>query len=398
MKNQHLHHLLPKYVRLRERLRQRILTGELAPHSLLPTEFDLIRTDQVSRGTVVKAIHDLVADQLVYRVQGKGTFVAGKPAKVVRGKAVGLVLQMDPHLFGPMARAVMEQLQRNGHHSLFVDAFQAETESHWVIPAIRDLLAQELDGVVLDGDSLFPFQLLENLSSHCAVTFIFRCETTRPLRANQVLSDDEKGGFLATRHLLDLGHRQILFVPTQTWNLECDSTGKRILRGARKALAEAGVAWHEGMVFERALTNGEPEAASRENKAAFQALLQEPDRPTAVFAFADYIAAELYAGARAAGLEIPRDLAVVGYFNTPWCQMLEPALTSVSVRERELARIAVDLTLKGIRDPQREPECILVSPELLRRDSTGRISAGGVPPLPEILPHLRRRPQKTVMQ
>jgi DNA-binding LacI/PurR family transcriptional regulator len=98
-----------------------------------------------------------------------------------------------------------------------------------------------------------------------------------------------------------------------------------------------------------------------------------PDRPTAVFASSDFRAAAVFEAARRAGLRIPQDLAVVGYYNTPWCHMLPVPLTSVDLRVDELARRAVAALNETTRN---STEVGPVQPALIERASSPPFAPG----------------------
>ena len=91
------------------------------------------------------------------------------------------------------------------------------------------------------------------------------------------------------------------------------------------------------------------------------------DRPTAVFTHQDSTALEVYKLLRKLNLKVPDDVALVGCFNTPWSEMMDPSLTSLSIREDELGRIIAETIAKNTDSA----EDIYIKPELIVRKSSG---------------------------
>jgi LacI family transcriptional regulator len=180
-----------------------------------------------------------------------------------------------------------------------------------------------------------------------------------------VVGDDTLGGYLATRHLIDLGHRDIGLVagpdhaPT--------AVGRRA--GYRQALREAGIPELPELVY--------PSSYSMESgEAAAEALLAGARRPTAVFAVNDNTAFGFTSVIQRAGLRIPQDLSIVGYNDIPLVARLAVPLTTVRVPFREIASAAVDGLLNSINGrPAISGGQRVLAPTLIPRASTGRLQA-----------------------
>ena len=137
------------------------------------------------------------------------------------------------------------------------------------------------------------------------------------------------GGLAATEHLLSLGHRRIAAIGGPR---EMLCTQARI-DGYRAALERAGVEFDRRLVLYGDFRHEGGFRASR-------ALLAMPDRPSAIFAGSDQQAMGAYEAARQAGLQVPRDLSVVGFDDLPLCQWLSPPLTTVRQPLEEMGRLA----------------------------------------------------------
>lgn len=148
-----------------------------------------------------------------------------------------------------------------------------------------------------------------------------------------VVPDESGGGHDATRMLLDQGHRHVAFLNT----LAPSPAREGRLLGYRRALAEAGIAYDPGLVFE---VRPEQEGGF----AAVPALLRSP--ATAVFCHNDRVAMGLYDGLRDRGLRVPDDLSVVGFDNQEVIAAhMRPPLSTVALPHEELGRRGVRVLL-----------------------------------------------------
>lgn len=218
--------------------------------------------------------------------------------------------------------------------------------------AAETLLDRNVDGLILATarlDDELPRLLRERRVAHALV---LRTDGISP----SALGDDEVGGYLAVRHLIDLGHRDIAVVTGPDFT----SSGKARLAGARRAMEEAGInapdKWliAAGYGIENGYTTGET-------------LLGASHRPTAIFAANDNIAMGVMAAAHHNGITIPDDLALVGYNDTPLSARLPTPLSSVHVPLDQIAATAIDL----IVNPGTEPLIRRSMPTLIPRQSSG---------------------------
>lgn len=181
-----------------------------------------------------------------------------------------------------------------------------------------------------------------------------------------VNSDDREGGYLGTKHLLDLGHRRIGFLG----GAKEISTSNPRQEGYLRALADYG-------------TNPEPRLMisagfdARFGHAAMLDLLALPLglRPTAVFAVNDLCANGAISAIREAGLRIPEDIAVVGYDDTEFCDTTRPTLTSVRMSVDELGSVAVRRLVRLLVGEADGPAELVLPVSLTIRDSCGARAA-----------------------
>jgi LacI family transcriptional regulator len=219
--------------------------------------------------------------------------------------------------------------------------------------AAETLLDRNVDGLILATarvDDELPDMLRQRKVAHALV---LRTDGLSP----SSLGDDEVGGYLAVRHLIDLGHRDIAVVTGPSFT----STGTARLAGARMAMTEAGInppnKWliAAGYGIENGFAAGETLLGGNEH------------RPTAIFAANDNLAMGTIAAAHRFHITLGEDLALVGYNDIPLSARLPTPLSSVRVPLDQIAVNAIDL----IVNPGKEPKIRKSLPTLMPRESSG---------------------------
>src|SRR5208282_2767731 len=169
-----------------------------------------------------------------------------------------------------------------------------------------------------------------------------------------------RGMFLATEHLVSLGHRRIAMIG----GTELSSTGIERLQGYREALAAYGLAPDPALHV--------PGAPTRSHGAeAVKALLARRAPPTASVCFNDVVAFGVMLGLRQRGREPGRDFAVVGCDDLAEAALWTPALTTIRIQSGAMGEAAAQLLLDRMADlsaPRRE---VVLQPELVVRESSG---------------------------
>nr|MDT0658993.1 LacI family DNA-binding transcriptional regulator [Micromonospora sp. DSM 115978] len=172
-------------------------------------------------------------------------------------------------------------------------------------------------------------------------------------------SNNWNGGLLAARHLLDLGHRRIAIISGQE-DVLCS---RARLAGFRFAHDEAGVPVDPSLVR---YGNFYVDAGYKHGLE----LLSRVDRPTAIFAGSDLQALGVLQAARRLGIEVPRDLSVVGYDDLPVAAWIGPALTTVNQPLQDMAGTATRMLLDLARGVDLPTSRVDLVTELVVREST----------------------------
>jgi DNA-binding LacI/PurR family transcriptional regulator len=179
----------------------------------------------------------------------------------------------------------------------------------------------------------------------------------------RVWIDHVSSTYQTTRYLIRLGHRRIILL-----NLDAPfyQPARMRRRGYEQALIEAGLAPDPAQIVEI----HQPTYDTDEWREVIEQRLAQPVRPTAVVAFNDEVALEVYAACRARGLHIPNDLSVTGCDDTLLARYADPPLTTVRIPAYELGRQAMNYLLRRIDGESVHADPVLrLAVELIARES-----------------------------
>lgn len=303
-----------------------------------------------------------VLNEMNYRRNG-----LARGLKRQRTDTMGLVLGDIANPFAAqLARAVRNVATARGY-SLFICI--SEHSAREDIAAFEALADHRVDGLIVAtrANKLGNDRLGELIDSGIPVALIGR--DFRHPGADLVASDNLKGGYDATKHLIDLGHRSIAFIGVSLTSRQ----GLRRFQGYLDALKDHGLAVDENLVVGQHEAEEQVPGYSTESLGyeAMQRLLALPKPPTAVFARNDFTAMGAMTAIKEAGLRVPEDIAVVGFDDVPLAMHTSPALTTVRQPTLEQGRIAAEFLLNRIEEdgPVTRQERILEC-ELIVREST----------------------------
>jgi LacI family transcriptional regulator len=228
-------------------------------------------------------------------------------------------------------------------------------------PQLEMLLERQVDGIVLASSTASNnADLLKRLLSLNKGLVLVDRDDHIGVTCHRVITDDEEVGRLATGHLIGLGHRAIAHLSAPAL-----VHARRREHGYHDTMREHGLAIDPDWVVPGGFLE-------REGYDAMQRLLRATRDVTAVFAVNDPAAIGAMKAAADAGLEVPRDISIVGAGDIAHGDMLKVPLTTVSWSRSELGRRAAELIVDQIEDHPSGPfERVIVPPRLVQRESSG---------------------------
>ncbi|MCU6432371.1 LacI family transcriptional regulator [Undibacterium sp. Jales W-56] len=226
----------------------------------------------------------------------------------------------------------------------------------------RVLMEKRIDGLILVSSGI-DLELTQLLADE-AIPKVLVDREVPGVAADFIEADHEQGGYLATRYLLDLGHRRIACVAGPKTLLPSSDR----VSGYLRALKEAGIDFNIDYLAHSDFT-------SQGGFSAFQQLLALPTRPTAIFASNDLMAIGGLCAAQQAGMRIPEELSVIGYDDIALASFSTPPLTTIAQPKHEIgvltARVLVNRIINAELPLRRE----MLETKLTVRQSTGPVPA-----------------------
>ncbi len=283
---------------------------------------------------------------------------AARELRERRSRSVGVLLNdMRALWFVDFLDGLTDGLNEQGRH-LLLNSGRLDRGRDDAVP--RTLANLGVVGLVLAGTQAVS-PVVEEVAQIVPTVAVGWRDLDLP-RLDIVANDDLLGGTLATRHLVELGHRRIAHiaghVPGST-----DEVSALRRRGYENTMREHGLAEHIQVETGDHTDDGGYRAAVR--------LLRSPNPPTAIFAVDDMTCLGAQAAAAELGVDVPRQLSLVGYDNTQLARLRSVWLTSVDSVGVEVGRLAARVLADRIDDPARPAQMHLLRPSVQERGSSG---------------------------
>jgi len=271
-----------------------------------------------------------------------------------RSLGVAISLLANPY-FAALMRAIEREAASAGYTVLLADTHDTVSIEQDTVRALR---SRRVDGVLLTpspGDGPVISELVS-----LGVPAVLLDRLTTRTDVDQVGVENIQSTSALTEHLASLGHRRIGLVSGAPGL----STSEERILGYRLGLGRGGLSWNPDLVLSGHSTRDGGAAAAA-------ALLSGPGRPTALVVANDAMMVGVLHQARRLGLAVGTDLAVVGFDEADWSDLVEPPLTTMAQPIEEIGRTAVRLLLARIGDPDRAGTTLRLPPRLMHRGSCG---------------------------
>jgi DNA-binding LacI/PurR family transcriptional regulator len=338
----------------------------LNPNERIESRTDLVKKYNVTRTTIDRAISELIGEGYLYSVNGSGTYVSEREVKMsqqnndVQAINWGIILPNIMHDTYPgILRGVEDITNANNINAIICNSDNdGEKQANYICK----LIDSGIKGLIVvpaisEKKEITTFKLLEEKN----IPFVFCNRGVEGIEAPKVMSNNFYGGYIATKHLLENGYKNIAYVSRQMYSVSTDR-----YQGYTSALYEAGLELREELViFEESLSE------ERQGYNSTKMLLSKNKRPDAIFCFNDEIAKGAYDAITEAGLKIGEDIGITGYDDTSICEMLPVKLTSIKFKTYETGAKAAELLLSKMNGENiPNNKIVVLQPELIIRESS----------------------------
>jgi LacI family transcriptional regulator len=288
-------------------------------------------------------------------------YVPSAVARSLKAKTTATIGLLVPNSLNPyfaeLARGIEDYCERNGYCVILCNSDDNPDKQR---SYLRVLLEKRIDGLIVAsaGGDIGLAQGLAGVKTPMVIVD----RGLDGVDADLVRIDHEYGAYLATRHLLELGHRDIATIggPSST------SVAQMRQAGFCRALKEAGITVRPERMLESDFTS-----TGGYNAAA---ILLESDPPSAIFAGNDMIGIGVLRAAAERNVRVPSELSVIGFDDIQMSRYVYPALTTVGQSILQLGEMAAEVLLRRIATPSLVTDQRIVTPSIVLRESTAPLS------------------------
>ena len=274
-----------------------------------------------------------------------------------RTNTIGLIFpDATSYYFAEIIRGIIGVVQKQKYHVVISSSHDENDELRTLISMLQ---SGRVDGMVLMMPTITDSKFLKHTLKNFPVVFV--CTNIKTGKSTSVIIDNFNGAKKVTSHLIEHGHRRIGFIHGSPNNFD----SRERYRGYLSALANAGISKSE-------LYEARGNFTEQSGFNAAMELFSQPSPPTAIFAANDSMAIGAIEAAKRLSLNVPNDVAIVGFDDISTSRYVEPALTTVRVPVFEVGEIVGKIILKHLSGEGGSVEEKIVIPvELVVRKSCG---------------------------
>lgn len=324
---------------------------------------DVAQAAGVSRQTVSRAMNDKgeISPETKERVMRAIDELGYRPNRLAQGmvtnrtRTIGLVMPDITNLFFPeVARGLQDSARDYGYNVILCNT---DDDGREEINALRSLAAQGVDGIALISSSADAEELRHFAEAYSPIVILNRF-FEHP-HVSLIIVDNERGGYLATEHLILKGHEAVGMLAADAYR----HSRIRRVQGYERALKAYGRAFDD-----RLIVGASPTLVG--GYAGLQELVKQSNDVTAVFAYNDLMAIGAIRACRDLGLLVPQDMAIIGFDDIALAAMYSPSLSSIRVDKYDIGLRATERLLAMLDEPAARNDPIYVGVDLVVREST----------------------------
>lgn len=348
-----------KYVVIKEQIKEWITNGQIKSGEKIYSESEMMEIFMVSRHTIRQAVGDLVHEGWLYREQGAGTFCSHKLIKQnTPTKNIGVITTyLSDYIFPSIIKGIESHLTENGY-TLTLACTNNDIEKEKT--CLQNMMDNNIDGLIAEptksnqsNPNIHYYLELEKKNIPYLMINQFYSELIPP----HIIVDDELGGFIATEHLISLGHERILGL-FKTDDLQ----GVNRMRGFMRAVRTAKIP-STPMTY---TTEEKYDLLSKRLEAQFTSDII----PTGIVCYNDELAIQVLNVLRTLGIRVPNDVSIVGFDDSYLAVATDVKLTTIKHPQVQMGIEAAKWILNAIDQKEHTPTSQVFEPELIVRDST----------------------------
>lgn len=358
---------------VKEEIKEWITSGKIQPGEKIYSENELVKMFGVSRHTIRQAIGDLVHEGLLYREQGAGTFCSYKKDQPIdqnpltmqtsrtNGKNIGVITTyISDYIFPSIIKGIESHLTSQGYSLTFACTDNdVEKEKQ----CLQTMLSRNIDGLVVEptkssqsNPNIHYYLELEQNN----IPYLMINQYYSQLMPPHIIMHDEHGGFIATEHLIKLGHEKIIGLFKSD-----DLQGVNRMQGFIRAFREHNLSFFPEMVI--TFTTEEQDTKLMEQLEDF---FKTHSMPSAIVCYNDQLALHVLNLIKQLGLRVPDDVSIVGFDDSSLAVATDVKLTSVIHPKMEMGIAAAKWIVSAVEKNGDCPPSIVYEPELMIRNST----------------------------
>ncbi len=290
--------------------------------------------------------------------------LAASGFRLGRTKIIGLIVQdISYPFYSEVAKGVSDYAHRNNFNVIYGSSYEdLEREKELVY----SLMAQRVDGIILLPLSVSAADYLEIVKDRGVPIVLFQ-KALKKSPFPSATFDDFKGTYIATEYLIKLGHSAIGFCGTRNEIEMVRIIEQSREQGFQQALIDYGLKPSKARIFR--FTDYVRDVMVKQVRR----FLTRKNLPRALICLSDHIAAEIMIAAREKGIEIPRDMSIMGNNDMEICTYLTPKLSTVHFPRYRVGELLTEILLEQIKAKKRKKETPLrhelLMPSLVIRDS-----------------------------
>lgn len=300
--------------------------SKLAGVSLATVSRVMNKNAKVSEKTAKKVLDAM--ETLNYRPNSIAQSLASN-----RTNSVGLMVTgLNGAFFGHMMAGIESTLRHADKHIIITTGHSEESREK---DGIEFLKSRNCDALIIYVERL-NHEYLTELCQGDTPVYIIGCNV-KAVKEHCIILDNELGGYLATKAVIDQGHKQIVYISGPLKK----SDARLRLAGHKRALQEHGIALEENLIYE----GNYLDTGGRDGMKFF---MDQALSMTALVCANDEMASGAMTYAREHNLVLPRDLSVIGFDNVIFAQHIHPQLTTIENPVYDMGKMAANLVLKNV--------------------------------------------------